>query len=114
MESNVFVRYLFDSFNSLYLLKECRGPNYGYGCNQSCECIHGTCNPNATNSNESCICDPVYQPPFCVQLKDACGKNINFIDELLDSEENLLFFSGSNSPCNNITEDCTINPNNGN
>ncbi|CAF1151504.1 unnamed protein product [Rotaria sp. Silwood1] len=71
----------------------CRDQNYGYGCKQSCECVHGKCNRNATHVNESCICDPIYQPPLCIQLIDQCAIN--------------------NSPCNNTIEDCSTDPNSG-
>ncbi len=60
----------------LYLLIECLGPNYGYGCSESCECVHGSCNPNATNVNQSCTCDSGYQLPLCDRLIDTCGMNI--------------------------------------
>ncbi|CAF2923310.1 unnamed protein product [Rotaria sp. Silwood2] len=72
--------------------RPCRGPNYGYGCNESCRCVNGNCNRNATHENESCNCDLGYAPPFCIQLIDQCAIN---------------------SPCNNATEDCATNPNNG-
>ncbi|CAF4384945.1 unnamed protein product, partial [Rotaria sp. Silwood2] len=70
----------------------CRGPNYGYGCNESCRCVNGNCNRNATHENESCNCNLLYAPPFCIQLIDKCA---------------------TNSVCNNATEDCATNPNNG-
>ncbi|CAF3298921.1 unnamed protein product [Rotaria sp. Silwood2] len=69
----------------------CRGANYGYGCNESCRCVNGRCNRNATHINESCTCDPRYQPPLCSRLIDQCAIN---------------------SPCNNATEDCATDPNN--
>jgi hypothetical protein len=70
--------WLFQRFycDDVYLFEECRGPTYGYGCNASCQCVHGTCNPNATNVNQSCTCNTGYQLPFCIQLIDTCGKNI--------------------------------------
>ncbi len=71
----------------MYCFVECRGPNYGYGCNSSCQCVRGTCNRNATNENESCSCDPGYQPPLCVQLIDACGKSLSFLLLLMTSGE---------------------------
>jgi len=84
----IFQRFYCDD---IYLFEECRGQNYGYGCNESCQCVQGTCNPNATNTNQSCTCNTGYQPPFCIQLIDSCGKNIYFVDELLDYEGNVLF-----------------------
>ncbi len=85
MESNAFVRYTFDSWKYfIYLIKECRGLNYGYGCNQSCQCVYGICDRNATDVNQSCTCNPGYQPPFCVQLIDRCGKNNYFVNQFID------------------------------
>ncbi|CAF4888875.1 unnamed protein product [Rotaria sp. Silwood1] len=69
----------------------CRDLNYGYGCKQSCECVHGKYNGNTTHANESCTCDPRYQPPLSFQLIDQCAIN---------------------SPCNNATEDRALDPNN--
>lgn len=113
MENNVFVRYKYTFHNwksiDVYLYKECRGPNYGYGCNESCQCVRGICNRNATNVNQSCTCNAGYQSPFCIKLIDACGKNISFIDY----ERNALFFSANNMACNFVTEDCATDPNNG-
>jgi len=74
-------------FHDISLLEECRGPNYGYGCDESCECVYGTCNSNATYENQSCTCDTGYQLPLCDRLIDACGKNIYFVDELLHCEK---------------------------
>ncbi|UJR30966.1 hypothetical protein I4U23_018478 [Adineta vaga] len=71
---------------------ECRDLSYGYGCRETCECNHGVCNRNATHVNESCMCDVGYRAPNCVQLIDACG---------------------SASKCNNMTEDCTTDAQNG-
>ncbi|CAF3508982.1 unnamed protein product [Rotaria socialis] len=70
----------------------CRGENYGVGCSEPCQCINGKCNKNATNVNDSCICEPGYQKPDCVKLMDQCENN---------------------NPCNSSTADCTPNPNNG-
>jgi hypothetical protein len=108
----IYLTHLILNFHDLHLLKACQGPNYGYGCNQSCQCVHGTCIASATNANESCTCSAGFQTPFCVQLIDTCGKNISVIGEFLDYKENLLFISGTNNPCNNVTEDCAANQNN--
>ncbi|CAF4435973.1 unnamed protein product [Rotaria sp. Silwood2] len=70
----------------------CRSANYGYGCKESCRHVPGKCNLNATHENESCTCNLGYQPPFCSRLIDQCAIN---------------------SPCNNATEDCVTDPNNG-
>jgi hypothetical protein len=72
------------------LIKECRGLNYGYGCNQSCQCVYGICDRNATDVNQSCTCNPGYQPPFCVQLIDACGKNSYFVNQFIDYEKQMI------------------------
>ncbi|CAF3680624.1 unnamed protein product [Adineta steineri] len=69
---------------------QCRGPNYGINCSQSCQCIYGTCNKNATNENDSCTCDPGYQLPYCNRIINACE---------------------SNSSCNTVTEDCRTDEN---
>jgi hypothetical protein len=85
MDNNVSVRYLIPTlvwiFNlvDIHLLEECLGPNYGYGCNESCQCVQGTCNINATNVNQSCTCNPGFQTPLCVQLIDSCGKYLHFV-----------------------------------
>ncbi|CAF4029746.1 unnamed protein product, partial [Rotaria sordida] len=72
--------------------RQCGDRNYGYGCNESCQCIHGTCNQNATNVNGSCSCDSIHQGQFCDKLIDQCANN---------------------NSCNNVTEDCTTDPNYG-
>ncbi len=120
MENNVSVRSIIDNFNISFLFvcvctfEECLGPNFGYGCNESCQCVHGTCNPNATNVNQSCTCNVGYQLPLCVQLIDTCGMDLHFVVKSLDYRQYLLsFFLAINSPCNNITEDCATDPNNG-
>ncbi|CAF3894012.1 unnamed protein product [Adineta steineri] len=69
---------------------QCRGPNYGINCSQSCQCIYGECNKNATNENDSCTCDPGYQLPYCNRIINACE---------------------STSSCNIITEDCRTDEN---
>ncbi|CAF0869133.1 unnamed protein product [Adineta ricciae] len=53
----------------------CENLNYGYGCNETCLCNFGTCNANATSANESCTCDPGYEPPFCSKQIDQCANN---------------------------------------
>ncbi|CAF1241368.1 unnamed protein product [Rotaria sp. Silwood1] len=91
----------------------CRDLNYGYGCKQSCECVHGKYNGNTTHANESCTCDPRYQPPLSFQLIDQCGRNISFVNRSLGYEGSFfLFLSAINSPCNNATEDRALDPNN--
>ncbi|CAF2923268.1 unnamed protein product [Rotaria sp. Silwood2] len=82
----------FEYFDTIKGCLPCRGANYGYGCNESCRCVNGRCNRNATHINESCTCDPRYQPPLCSRLIDQCAIN---------------------SPCNNATEDGATDPNNG-
>ncbi|CAF4847833.1 unnamed protein product [Rotaria sp. Silwood2] len=79
-------------FYDIYLSEACRSANYGYGCKESCRHVPGKCNLNATHENESCTCNLGYQPPFCSRLIDQCAIN---------------------SPCNNATEDCVTDPNNG-
>lgn len=53
---------------------ECDSGTFGYGCNQSCDCNFGTCNPNATTAGNSCIC-PEYILPNCSTRIDKCGKH---------------------------------------
>ncbi len=60
--------------------EECGSINYGYGCAQSCQCsYYATCNATATNVNDSCICNPGYEKPFCNKRADACGKTIDIL-----------------------------------
>ncbi|CAF3697466.1 unnamed protein product [Rotaria sordida] len=66
----------------------CYELNYGYGCNQICNCTYGDCNPNATSPAGSCICDGTHEGIFC----DRTRNNI----------------------CNNATEDCVTDPSSGN
>ncbi|UJR15672.1 hypothetical protein I4U23_002606 [Adineta vaga] len=50
----------------------CGNLNYGYGCNETCQCGFGTCNANATSINESCTCDSGYERPLCNKRIDIC------------------------------------------
>jgi hypothetical protein len=78
MEQNVQVLILFFFYGFILLLFEvCGDLNYGYNCNESCNCNFGTCNSNATSANQSCTCNAGYEPPFCDKLIDICGKNID-------------------------------------
>ncbi|CAF4415936.1 unnamed protein product, partial [Rotaria sp. Silwood2] len=72
---------------------QCYDLNYGYDCNQMCNCTYGSCNPNATNVIGSCICDSGYEGTFCNKRIDMCA---------------------SNNPCSNATEDCLTDPASGN
>ncbi|CAF0850637.1 unnamed protein product [Rotaria sp. Silwood1] len=71
---------------------QCYDSNYGYGCNQTCNCTYGTCNPNATSTNGSCICDIRYEGTFCDKRIDICARS---------------------NPCNSVLEDCVTDPANG-
>ncbi|CAF3404455.1 unnamed protein product [Rotaria sp. Silwood1] len=68
---------------------ECYNLNYGYGCNQTCNCTYGTCNSNATSTNGSCKCDSGYEGTFCDKRIDKCA---------------------SSNPCNSVLEDCVTDP----
>ncbi|CAF1395353.1 unnamed protein product [Rotaria sordida] len=71
----------------------CYELNYGYGCNQICNCTYGDCYPNATSPAGSCICDGTHEGIFCDRSIDMCARN---------------------NICNNATEDCVTDPSSGN
>jgi len=77
-----------------FFFKACGSLNYGYGCNESCQCsYYSVCNASATNINDSCICNQGYAKPFCNNRIDTCGKNVNiYINKIFD----LLVFLFSN------------------
>lgn len=64
----------------IFISKACGSLNYGYGCTETCECVRGTCNSNATNQNQSCICDSGYHGILCGRILDSCGKNLHSFD----------------------------------
>ncbi len=106
-QQDIYLTVRILDFHDIYFIcKACQGPNYGYGCNQSCECVNGNCLANAIYANQSCTCNAGYATPFCDKLIDICGETIFFINKFLNYEKNLLFISGTQNPCNVATEDC--------
>ncbi len=78
MNENFFINSNFEF--SFFFFQECGFLNYGYGCNESCQCgSSSTCIANATNLNGSCTFARGYQAPLYDKRLDMCGKNINIL-----------------------------------
>ena len=109
MDSNVHVRLscLNDGCHGCLACLECRFLNYGYGCNESCACTYGRCNPNATRASDSCVCNLGYQGLACSKLINVCCKwRIGGAGDVPSCRSSSVL----NSSCNPTTEDCRSNP----